>query len=98
MTTFSVPPIGGERPTNPVADTITVSSTRQHHAPQPLTVVGGPPFAGSVAGRTWGNWFVEGLTGPPQHLYTGVPTVFEDPVTAGLLHIQHVDPKKGDPS
>jgi hypothetical protein len=100
MATFSVPAIGGERPTNPVADTITVTeeATRKHNAAQPLTVVAAPSYGGDVAGRTWGNWFVESLTGSPQGLYTGVPVLFESAVSPGVRFIEHVYLKNGDTS
>lgn len=92
MATVIVPPqTFGSVASTPVSDTVTVASTRVHNAAQPLTVLPSPSYAGSVAGRSWGNWFVECLTGPGQGLYTAVPTVFEDPQNPGLLSVSQVN-------
>ena len=87
MATIVIPHRAGQQvsPSTAVGDTITVGDTRVRNAPQPLVVVASPSYAGSVAGRSWQDKFIEGLTGPCQGLYTGMPFVFQNPDTDALF-------------
>ena len=87
MATIVIPHRGSNQTsqTTPVGDTITVGDTRVRNASQALAVVDSPSYAGSVAGRNWNNYFIEGLTGPCQGLYSGIPVVFQNPSTTALF-------------
>ena len=99
MATIVIPHRGSNQTsqTTPVGDTITVGDTRVRNASQALTVVDSPSYAGSVAGRNWNNYFIEGLTGPCQGLYSGIPVVFQNPSTSALF-VEYVYNHSGNTS
>ena len=99
MATIIIPHRGSNQTsqTTPVGDTITVGDTRVRNASQALVVVDSPSYAGSVAGRDWNNFFIEGLTGPCQGLYSGIPVVFQNPTTNALF-VEYVYNHSGNTS
>lgn len=99
MATIVIPHRGSNQTsqTTAVGDTITVGDTRVRNAAQPLVVVASPSYAGSVAGRSWSDKFIEGLTGPCQGLYSGMPFVFQNPDTDALF-VEYVYNHSGNTS
>lgn len=99
MATIVIPHRGSNQTsqTTPVGDTITVGDTRVRNASQALAVQPSPSWAGSVSGRNWNSYFIEGLTGPCQGLYSGIPVVFQNPSTDALF-VEYVYNHNGNTS
>lgn len=75
MPRLTVPPIGGERPTTPIASEIDVAFQRVNNPAVPLPQRPTPSLNGDPKGRNWSGWAARQLLGGGSPLYIGIPTL-----------------------